>query len=362
MIARLRRLRAKLAEAGLDGFIVTDPSNRFYLSGYSSHDHAPNESAGVLLIGSTEAVLFTSPNNTEWASSEAPEFDVVAWKRPWTSTVSERIQAFGWKRIGFEDDALLVSTHQELSKSLADRTALVPTRGVVDELRRVKDAGELAALDRALAVTDDVFVDTIAALRPGMTEHQIARLTEDGFRRAGADGAAFPTNVASGPHAARPHHRPGDRQVREGEPITIDMGALVAGYNGDLTRTVWLGEPDDRLKAVYNIVLEAQTAALSALRAGLDGKEGDALARRVIDAAGHKDHFVHGLGHGLGIRVHEKPSLGTTSTDVLQPGEVVTVEPGVYIPGWGGVRIEDVVVITADGCRDLTTAPKIPAQ
>jgi Xaa-Pro aminopeptidase len=137
------------------------------------------------------------------------------------------------------------------------------------------------------------------------------------------------------------------------------MGALVAGYNGDLTRTIWLGDPDDRLKAVYNVVFAAQTAALAGLRPGVSGTDGDALARRVIEAAGHKDHFVHGLGHGLGVRVHEAPSLGTTSTDVLQPGEVVTVEPGVYVPGWGGVRIEDVVVITADGCRNLTRAPKM---
>ncbi|MEA2526764.1 MAG: Xaa-Pro aminopeptidase [Thermomicrobiales bacterium] len=359
MINRLDRLRAELAERELDGILVTDPSNRFYLSGYSAHDHAPNESAGVLLIGSTEAALFTSPNNTQWAASEAPGFEISAWKRPWTGTVSEQIRRYGWNRVGFEDDATLVSTHQELLASLANKVTLAPTRGLVDRLRRVKDADELAALERALGLTDEVFDATVAALRPGMTEREIAWMTEKAFRDAGADGAAFPTSVASGPHTARPHHAPTERAIREGEPITIDMGASVAGYNGDLTRTVWLGEPDSRLKAVYNVVFEAQATALAGLRAGMIGKDGDSLARRVVEAAGHKDHFVHGLGHGLGIRVHEGPSLGTTSTDVLQPGEVVTVEPGVYVPGWGGVRIEDVVVITSDGCQVLTKAPKL---
>ena len=360
MSGRLDRLRAVLAEQNLDGFIVTDFSNRFYLSGYSAHDHAPNELAGVVSIGPTQAAVFTSPNNTEWAASEAPGFEVRPWKRPWTTTVAERILGYGWKRVGFEDDAMLVSTHQELSNSLAGKSELVSTRGLIDRLRRVKEADELALLERALRLTDEVFTSTVAVLEPGMTEREIAWMTEKAFRDAGAEGAAFPTSVASGPHASRPHHRPDDRQIREGEPITIDMGARVAGYNGDLTRTVWLGEPDVRLRAVYNVVSEAQAAALAGLCPGMTGKDGDALARRITEAAGHKDHFLHGLGHGLGVRVHEGPSLSATSSDVLQLGEVVTVEPGLYIPGWGGVRLEDVVVITADGCRNLTTAPKLP--
>jgi Xaa-Pro aminopeptidase len=360
MSARLDRVRAALDEQNLDGFILTDFSNRLYVSGYSAHDHAPNESGGVLLIGPSRATLFTSPNNTEWAASDAPDFEVAAWKRPWTATVAERIEGYGWKRVGFEDDAMLVSTHQDLAKALAGTAELIPTRALIDRLRKVKDASELALMERVLNLTDEVFSTTVAAIQPGMTEREIAWMTEKAYRDRGADGAAFPTNVASGPHAARPHHRPGERQIREGEPIIIDMGAQIDGYNGDLTRTVWLGEPDDRLKAVYNVVFEAHAAALAGLRPGMSGKDGDALARRIIEAAGHKEHFVHGLGHGLGVRVHEGPSLGTTSNDVLQPGEVVTVEPGIYIPGWGGVRIEDVVVITDQGCRNLTKAPKLP--
>jgi Xaa-Pro aminopeptidase len=358
MSLRLDRLRAALAEQNLDGIIVTDYSNRLYLSGYTAHDHAPNELAGVLLVSSDRADLFTSPNNTEWAASEAPAFEVGPWKRPWTSTVSERIESYGWKRVGFEDDAMLVSTHQDVAKSLDGKAELVPTRSLIDRLRKVKDAAELALMERVLNLTDEVFNATVAAIQPGMTEREIAWMTERAYRERGADGAGFPTIVASGPHAARPHHRPGDRQIRQGEPIIIDMGALIDGYSGDLTRTIWFGEPDDRLKAVYNVVFEANAAALAGLRPGLNGKDGDALARQVIDSAGYKEQFVHGLGHGLGIRVHEGPSLSMTSTDVLEPGEVVTVEPGIYIPDWGGVRIEDVVTITEQGCRNLTKAPK----
>jgi Xaa-Pro aminopeptidase len=202
----------------------------------------------------------------------------------------------------------------------------------------------------------------VGELRPGVTEREMAWIIERAMREEGADGLAFPPSVASGPHAARPHHGVTDRPIAEGEPITMDLGARVDGYNGDLTRTVWLGEPDERLRAVYNVVFEAQTAALVALRAGVTGMAVDGVARRVVENAGYGEAFVHGLGHGLGVRVHEGPSLSKTAETPLQTGEVVTVEPGVYLPGWGGVRIEDVVVIEDHGCRVLTAAPKsLPA-
>jgi Xaa-Pro aminopeptidase len=356
--ARLDGVYAIIDEQGLDGVLVTHPSNRFYLSGYTGADHAPNESAGVLLIGGGHAILLASPNNTEWAASEAPDFDVIGWKRPWPNSVAERIKELGWRRLGFEDDATLFSTHRDLSAALLGVSELVPLGTAIDKLRYQKDAAELAALERALRITDEVFILTARTLQPGMTERQIAWTIERAMRDGGADGVAFSTSVASGPHSARPHHHVTDRAIAEGEPITIDMGAHIGGYNGDLTRTLWLGEAEDRLKAVYNVVFEAQAAALRGLRAGISGKDGDALARRVIAEAGYGDQFVHGLGHGLGVRVHEGPSLSATSADVLCPNEVVTVEPGVYIPGWGGVRIEDVVAITPDGCRNLTRAPK----
>jgi Xaa-Pro aminopeptidase len=361
--ARIERVRLLLAERHLDGLIISYPANRRYLSGYPADDHAPNESAGIVLIGGAQAMLLVSANNAEWAASEAPDFAVAAWTRPWTTSVEDRIKDFGWQRVGFEDAAMTVATHRVLTDRLGNAVELVAVGDAVSRLRSVKDAEELRLLERALAITDEAFTTTAAALKPGMTERQIAWMVELAMHDAGADGPGFPTSVASGPHAARPHHGVTDRKIETGEPITIDLGASYRGYTGDLTRTIWLGEADAKLKAVYNVVFAAQAAALAGLRAGLEGKAGDALARGVIEAAGYGDNPPHGLGHGLGLQVHEGPSLGVNSADVLQPGEVVTVEPGIYLPGWGGVRIEDVVVITDDGSRVLTRAPKVvPAR
>jgi len=202
-------------------------------------------------------------------------------------------------------------------------------------------------------------VTATANLQPGITERQLAWKIERQMRENGAEGPAFPTIVAGGPHGARPHHSATDRAIEAGEPVVIDMGARLAGYAGDLTRTIWIGEPSPRLQAVYTAVDTAQRAALAAIRAGMTGQEADAVARDEITAAGYGDAFVHGLGHGLGIRVHESPSLGRVSSDRLQPGHVVTVEPGIYLPDWGGVRIEDVGVVEEQGLRLLTGAPKV---
>jgi Xaa-Pro aminopeptidase len=358
MSDRLGRFRELLRELKLDGALISHPANRFYLSGYTAGDHGPDESVGVLLIGPETAQILASPTYTDWAGAEADGFEVVTWKRRWSTTVAEQIEAHGWKRVGYEDQGLLVSVYTDLV-GFAPSVELVPLGDRLEKLRSVKDAGEIASLREALRITDEVFVAVTSKLEPGITEIRAAWLIEREMRERGAEGPAFETIVAAGPHAARPHHRPTERTLNEGEPIIFDLGARVHGYDGDLTRTIWFGEPDDRFKTLYTTVLAAQDAALSGLRAGLTGVEGDALARNVIAAAGYGDRFVHGLGHGVGIRIHESPSLGTQSTDVLQTGEVVTVEPGIYLPDWGGIRIEDVVVIGDGGSEDLTRAPKL---
>jgi Xaa-Pro aminopeptidase len=224
-------------------------------------------------------------------------------------------------------------------------------------MREIKDADELATLERALAVTDRVFVDATSGLTAGVTERELATEIDRLFREH-ADGPAFGTIVAVGDHAARPHHAPSDRPIAEGEPIIIDMGALVDGYRADLTRTIWMGEPSERLKAVYNVVHQAQQAAIAAIQPGRSARAVDAAARELIAAAGYGDHFVHGLGHGIGLRIHEGPSMSETSDDVLRPGQVTTIEPGVYLKDWGGVRIEDVGVVEPEGFRIITRAPK----
>lgn len=358
MSSRLDNLRALLVEKGLDGIVITDQWNRRWLTGYTDYDHAPNESGGIALVGPTTAAMVLSSNNTAWASAEAPEFQVSDWTRPWTVGVAKTIKDLGWKRVGFEDQALIVSYFHELTKDLGSVAELVPVGTATADLRMVKDAEEMQLLERAIAVTDHVFAEAAAAIRPGMTEAEIARRIEDAYVPAGADGIGFHTIVASGPHAARPHHKPGSREVQEGEPIIIDMGGQVGGYTADLTRTIWLGEPSEQLLKINAIVAEANLAVLNFVKAGMTGIEGDGLARDVITAAGYGDQFTHGLGHGIGLRVHEAPSMSKTASEPLPAGSVITVEPGIYIPGWGGVRIEDVIQLQNDGARVLTHAPK----
>jgi Xaa-Pro aminopeptidase len=358
--SRLDALREVISARELDAVLVTHPNNRFYLSGYTGEDDPPDESAGVLLISKDRAILFTGSNNVEWASSETKDFQTVVWKRPWVATVVEAIRQSGVTRLGFEEDAILFSTMESLKAQLNGSVSLAPVGKEISKLREVKDQGEITLLERALKITDDAFEACTTDLKPGTTERELAWSIERAMRDLGADGAAFSTIVASGPHAARPHHNPTDRGLAAGEPIIIDMGAKVGGYNGDLTRTIWLDEPTAKLKDVYNAVWNAQHAALERVKAGMTGQQADAIARDVITSAGYGEYFTHGLGHGLGVRVHEAPSASGTATKELQVGEVLTIEPGVYIPDWGGVRLEDVVLIGEEQSRNLTAAPKRP--
>lgn len=358
MIDRVGRLRDVLAERGLEAAIVSLPANRFYLGGFPADDDGPDESAGVLLVDREDATLFTGATDAGWATATArPGVTVAAWERPWGRFLGERLRERGLAHVGFEDEALTVASHAAIAGAAEMGVALVPLGAAVSDLRAAKEPAELAIMERAIRLTDEAFVAATGALAAGWTERRLASRIDDELR-ARADGPAFGTIVAAGPHAARPHHEPSDREIRPGEPVIVDMGARLDGYAADLTRTIWVGEPTPRLVDLYNVVIAAQRAGLGALRPGVGGKEADAAARAVIDAAGHGERFVHGLGHGLGIRVHEAPSLGARSGDTLGVGQVVTVEPGVYLEGWGGVRIEDVAVIEADGCRVLTGAPK----
>jgi Xaa-Pro aminopeptidase len=237
-----------------------------------------------------------------------------------------------------------------------------PVRGLVLELRAVKDAEEIDALRQALRLTDEALAAALAQTRPGMTERELAWLIESAMRTSGAPAVAFDIIVASGPNGARPHARPSDAVLPPGQPIVIDMGAKVNGYCGDLTRTVCLGPPadPDRFWQIYNTVLRAVQAAEAAIRPGLTGIEVDAVARGLIAEAGFGDFFGHGLGHGVGLAVHELPRFSRFSPGPVVAGHVVTVEPGIYVPDWGGVRIEDVVLVTENGVEVLTKAPKDP--
>jgi len=349
---RLTKLREALAGEGLDAILITQPENRRYLSGFTG-------SAGVLLISQDQAILATDFRYYEQVERQAPGFHLAKIKDKFESLLPELVHEVGAKRVGFESTHLTVDRYQEWQK-IAEDFELVPTKGLVEEIRTVKDEDELDKIRRAIALTDEAFAHIVSFIEPGMTEKEVAWEIEVFMRTHGAEKLAFDLIVGSGPNGAMPHATISERVIRAGEPIVMDMGAMVDGYNSDLTRTICLGQPDDRFREIYNIVLEAQQAAERDIRPGMTGKEADEIARQVIERAGYGDNYGHGLGHGVGLAVHEKPGVGRLSEDVLKPGMVFTVEPGIYLPGWGGVRIEDIVVMREDGVEVLTQASKEP--
>lgn len=358
MAQRVPDLRAKMRERGLDALLVTHPSNRFYLSGYTASDIAPNESAGCLLVTLEQSYLLTSPVNLEQAKVQATGFEVVPRGKALHETVAELLRRHGASQLGFEETALLVATYRALEEAVAGQVTFVPVGELVSDLRLVKSQDEIATIARAAAITDQAFTTVSRTMRPDQTEREIAWALERAMREGGADALAFPVIVASGPRGAYPHHEPVDEPVGAGMPITIDMGAQINGYAADLTRAVILGEPTPKAREVYLTVLHALETAVAGIKAGMTGQTADALARDTIAAAGYGEYFGHGLGHGVGVRVHEAPSASVNAEAVLPAGATLTIEPGIYIPGWGGARIEDLVVIEPDGVRVLSTAEK----
>ncbi len=358
MIDRIERLRIALSALEADAGIVSHPANRRFFSGFPATDDAPDESYGVLVVTEGDVILYTSPTNIAWAeASVRGPIAAMPWEQPWPGFVGAKLQESGARRIAFEDRALTVANHAMIAEAIGSAT-LVPAGAAFHALRAAKDAEELTSIGRAAGITDAAFLAATANLSPGVSERNLAWRIELAMRELGADGPSFPTIVASGPHGARPHHDPGDRLIEEGEPIVIDMGALVDGYSADLTRTICVGTPSPAFVERYSAVLAAQLKALSGIRAGSTGRQADALARDALTASGYGDQIIHGLGHGVGLLVHEYPSLGATSDDILEPGHVFTVEPGIYFEGWGGIRIEDLCVVTATGLDILSQAPK----
>jgi Xaa-Pro aminopeptidase len=253
------------------------------------------------------------------------------------------------------------ATYQQLSEIIEAEKLdleLIPCQGMVESLRCIKDTVELNTITKAVQLTDAAFTQTLATIRPGITEKEIAWEIESFLRQNGAESTAFDIIVATGPNTALPHARPGERRLQPGEPILIDMGARIDGYCSDFTRTICIGKADKTLTEIYDIVLEAQQAAIEGVKSGMNGAEADKLARNIIENAGHGDNFGHGLGHGIGLAIHETPSLSRLSSDILKDGMVFTIEPGIYIQGYGGVRIEDTVRLEQGTIKVLTRSAK----
>ena len=355
---RLAALREVLASQGLEALLVTNPDNRYYLSGFTARDDLPSESSGSLLITRDRALLFTDFRYLEWARAEARDFEVLVYQAGLGIVLAEQLGVNRIGRVGFETSYLTFGQYQRLTKAAGEAgltVEWVPTEGLVDGQREVKTPEEIDAMRLALAVTERVLAEVADLLMPGMSERQVAWEIERRLREEGAEGLAFPPIVAAGANGARPHHHPGEYQLKEQEPIIIDMGARVAGYCADLTRTVILGEPTARFREIYGIVRRAQIQAEAGLKAGMDTLAGDALAREIIVLAGFGEAFGHSLGHGVGLAVHEAPSLSPVKErrTILKAGSIVTVEPGIYLSGWGGVRLEDMALIREGGAEIL---------
>lgn len=347
VVGRLARLRERLAQEGLDGLWVTGATNRRYLSGFTG-------SAGSLLITAGAALLITDGRYISQATAEAPAFTVVRHGAKMLDTLARQAAELGVKALGFEAEHQTVAFFQQ-ARSALEGVELVPTQGLVEGLRMVKNPEELDLIRRAAQMADAAFDALLPDIRPGVSERDLALALEFDLKSRGAEGLSFPIIVVSGPRSALPHGRPTDRVLQPGDMVTFDWGCIWGGYASDVTRTVVMGEPSPRQREVYETVLAAQLAGLAALRPGITGREVDAVARKVIEDAGYGQYFSHGLGHGVGLDVHEGPRLAAGFDHELAPGMVVTVEPGIYIPDWGGVRIEDLVVITETGHEVLST-------
>lgn len=341
-----------LEKHDMDALLITDPYNMRYISGFRGGE-------GILYISRNKRVLLTDSRYTEAAQQES-DFQVEEYGhlRKSTKILEELISQEGIERLGYEDEAMLCKTFQEYQKALSMIKEWIPVGGEVKKLRQVKTEEEIGYLRQAEAIGDQAFTKILDIIRPGMSEREIQAELEYLMMKCGASGTSFDTIVASGLHSSMPHAIPTDKKVVHGDFITMDFGCKYKGYCSDMTRTIVLGKASDRQKEIYQIVLKANLTAESFLRAGMVCREVDQIARDIIKDAGYGDCFGHGLGHSVGLEIHESPACNTRDQTVLESNMIMTIEPGIYIPGFGGVRIEDMVVIIKEGFENLSHSPK----
>lgn len=346
--------RTLLQNLDVDAVLVSRPANIRYLSGFVG-------SESYLYLSRERQMILTDSRYTLQAEEEAESFEVdtIRRTRGYGAILKELFLAEGIKRIGFEEDSLLYGTVKGFQERTGSKEkAWVMLGDAISSLRVIKTEEELEWLARAEQIGDEAFSYILNELKPGVTELQAAAKLDYYMKSHGAEGASFDTIVASGYHSAMPHAVPSDKPLEEGDFVTMDFGCKYHGYCSDMTRTVVIGKANEHQKEIYSVVLKAQLAALEGLKPGMTGAQGDAIARKVIEEAGYGAYFGHGLGHSVGLEIHESPALSQKDQTILKPGMIETVEPGIYVPGFGGVRIEDMVVITEDGVRNLTHSPK----
>ena len=354
---RVKALRGNLADMAPDTAWITQPENRRYLSRFKATDTQLTESSGSLFINETDALLVTDSRYITEAEKEAVDFEVITHQKGLMEIVPSLLERLATSNLGFEEDFITWGLHKELSRKLkksSSRVRLTPLKGMVDGMRQVKEKAEINAIEASADLMCQILAEVIESLEPGRTEKEVAWQIEGLAREGGAEDLAFPPIVASGPNGALPHAVPTERKLRAKEPIILDVGVKVDGYCCDMTRTIFLGTPGPKFRKIYRTVREAQLFALQKISPGTETTLPDSMAREVIGEAGFGEFFGHALGHGVGLATHEGPRLGPEKPVELKRGMVVTVEPGIYIPGKGGVRLEEMVVIEKKGPRILT--------
>jgi Xaa-Pro aminopeptidase len=354
---RVNNLRAALKARELDAVLLTDLTNIGYVSGFTG-------STAYVVATPSEAVLITDGRYTLRAKEECPDFEsfIAQGSGGYQEALKTVIERIAVSKLGFEAGNMTVASYERLKKELPETLIWTATENLVEDLRLIKDAGEIAATEAAVRIAQESFLEIKPMIKPGVTEREIGLILEHTMRLKGAESPAFDTIVASGPNGARPHHTPSNRKLEPGDLVTIDWGAKVDGYCSDITRTVAIGAPEalsEEGRRIYGIVNEARAAAIAAMAPGRNGKEIDDVARDHIASFGYGEAFSHSLGHSLGRVVHDGPGLSSRSEkNILKPGMIITVEPGIYLEGVGGVRVEDDVLITEDGARILTSLPR----
>jgi Xaa-Pro aminopeptidase len=346
--SKLVRSKTLLDKYDVQAVLVTKPENRLYWSGFTG-------SAGALVLLADQGALFTDFRYIEQATKQAPDFEIVRQGPDFWESLAIWLKSHDIQRLAFEKDFFTVELYEKLQQAVPF-LALCPVK--LDEWRRVKDEAELALITKAVEIADQAFEQTLPVIRPGATELTVAVELEHAMRKLGSMKPAFDTIVASGIRGSLPHAQPTTRELQVGDFVTMDFGAVYEGYHSDITRTVCVGRASDKQKALYKTVLSAQLAGIAAISAGKACDVIDGVARKIIESAGYGECFGHGLGHSVGLFIHEEPRLSPTCDTILAENMVITVEPGIYVPGFGGVRIEDLVVVSCAGCKILTASRK----
>jgi Xaa-Pro aminopeptidase len=346
---KLEKLRALFDEHNIDGLLVTNPYNRRYITGFTG-------TAGVAVISRDKAVFITDFRYVEQASKQVQGFEIVQHTGPIVEEAANQVARLGIQKLGFEQEDVSYATFKAYESAV--KAELVPTSYVIEKLRLIKSESEIKILKEAAEIADAAFEHILSFIRPGVKEIDVANELEFFMRKQGATSSSFDIIVASGHRSALPHGVATEKVIEKGELVTLDFGAYYKGYCSDITRTIAVGAISEELKTIYNIVLQAQLRGMEGIKPGMTGKEADALTRDYISEKGYGEYFGHSTGHGIGLEIHEGPALSVRSDVVLAPGMVVTVEPGIYIPGLGGVRIEDDTVVTEKGNESLTYSPK----